>query len=434
MVAEDREEDMQDATKADEDMPDADDDDDDDDDSIEDLPSGVQHLRSPSSASQMSGTTAFSAATSHSVREVANIEPMAAEKLPELFATSWKILELLAPQNASRKDVESIIRDLRTLGSKRAKRLKIEEDSFKVVRELYGSDTYIQKRFIFLRLLGNQNPENGPFRPDAIIHTANIAIMVKELLVIQKESPRRRHVLMDLDRFPEPFLGVFDDQARFEEAFEMALDIRTQFTIAALSHAKEQEDFDPDELLTPQFFDEPAERTVELDLIEDILANGSPKGLPGGPATPDYLIEMMKERVMQIRSTFRENSDARDAGDVVDFEQLDELFPWLDFLTHLISWSRAQVVETSSNISKQGGVQNITKELIEVIQNIDSQTSVTYHPPPSATQPRHLAPAAEIRYPRYVTFLPIIEYVQHKIGKFHVISVINLSCEDMLAN
>lgn len=406
MVAEDREEDMQDVNEVDEDMPDADDDD--DDGSIENLPSGAQHARSPSSASQMSGTTAFSAATSHSVREVASIEPMAAEKLPELFTTSWKILELLAPRDASRKVVESIIRDLRTLGSRRAKRLKIEEDSFKVVRELYGSDTYIQMRFIFLRLLGNQNPKNGPFRPDAIIHTANIATMVKELLVIQKESPRRRHVLMDLDRFPEPFLGAFDDKEKFERTFEMALDIRTQFTIAALSHAKEQEDFDPDKLLTSQFFDEPAERDMELDFVEDVLANGNPKGLPGGPVISDNLIDMIKERVMQIRSTFRDNSDAREAGDLVDFEQLEELFPWLDFLTRLVSWSRAQVIEISRNIIRQGGVQNIAKELIEAIQNIDSEASVVYLPPPSATQPRQLAPAAEIRYPRYVSIFPII--------------------------
>src|SRR3954471_16225762 len=86
---------------------------DNDDDESQDAQRAWQ-MQSPgneSQFSQMSGTTAITSAsmmTSHSVEEVRNLDPiMVADCLQGLFNSSSRILNLLAPSDASVDTVES---------------------------------------------------------------------------------------------------------------------------------------------------------------------------------------------------------------------------------------------------------------------------------------------------------------------------------------
>jgi hypothetical protein len=357
----------------------------------------------------MSGTTAISLGTTHSAGEVAALDPLVAEYLPELFTSSCRILDLLAPTDgtkAAHSDTESIVRDLRVLGSRRARRLKHDEDKFRITRDSYGTaELYIKPKFILRKLLGTDDPGDENFRPDSILHTANLATLIKEFLVIQKESPSTSDTLWNLDKhFPEAFVGKFDGKAEFghsallEESFDLGLEVRTQFTIVQLEIQKDQENWDPEKILTANFYEHPS-------ALDDAILDGRLLHILGPSPNSDDQIAKINARVNSISNAFRSSYDAIEAGDLVDFEQLATEFPWLKFLEDLVHWTRLRLNEIYQDIKEQGGVENITKSLIEAVKTLDSQTEIRYDSPPSASQPRQLLPAPtdlDRNHPRYV--------------------------------
>lgn len=350
------------------------------DDEKNEIPDLPKH--SPGNLSQVSGTTTFSNTTSFSVKAMADIHHSAAERLPELYTSALNILELLAPPNASQDQVESIFRDLKISGSEQAESLKEAEDNFKQVRDLYGvRETYIRVDYILRKLLGTTTPSEGPYRPDALIYVANLATMVKEFLVYEQHSVTIHAALLDLEDFPRSFLASFEDVVHYgssskkflKETFELFLEIKTQSTIAVLKDAKEQDDFSPEDILATQFYEEPEELTEGMAYLDDLMKNGEPRQLSSNKTVKDegFFVET---RVKAIFSAFREGEDAQDAADVVDFEMLEEMFPWMDFLTKLVNWSRKRLVETSRAAEQQGGHESITKEFLQMTSR-DSTSS-----------------------------------------------------------
>jgi hypothetical protein len=399
MVAEDRE------------MEQNEDDEEEEEDGKEEQDAAQPHrAHSPGGMSQISGTTAissFSARTSHSQGEIGSLDPMVAEMLPDLWNDSYRIMNLLAPADAHEEQVESIVKELKVSGSRLAKSLRQSERRFALTREYYGNEPYIKTTLIFQRFLGTPNPAEVSSRPDAIIHTANLATLVKDFLVMEKESQSSQSILGGLDSyFPQVFVAKFEDNIvagnsrLLEESFELALDIRTQLTIIALGFQKEQESWDPEQILLDSFYDAPPQRSRSpISGFEDTVKNGRPRDLMGAGSTlDDRQTAEVLQRVKDIRSTFRHNNDAIELGDLVDFERLEELFPWVKFLTDLVHWSRMRLDEISEGIKQQGGVLNITKSFIEAIQINDSQVDISYDAPPpsSVIAPRQLQPAAKI--------------------------------------
>jgi hypothetical protein len=117
----------------------------------------------------------------------------------------------------------------------------------------------------------------------------------------------------------------------------------------------------------------------------------------GSEVTDDQAAQVFQQ-VMDIRSAFRQSNDAIELGDLVDFDQLEEMFPWVKFLTDLVHWSRMRLDEISKGIKEQGGVTRIVESFIEAIKTHDSQIDLNLdpRPPSSVIAPRTLQPAAEI--------------------------------------
>jgi len=400
MVVEDRET---------EENEDEDDEGEDEDDEADNGTTRAQRSHSPGGMSQISGTTAissFSARTSHSQAEIGALDPMASQFLPDLWVDSYRIMNLLAPVDASEEQVQSNVRQLKLSGSTLAKSLMQLEKRFGTTRELFGNEPYIKTTVIFQRLLGTPEPAEASFRPDAIIHAANLATLVKDFLVMEKESQSSQSILGGLDSyFPQVFVSKFADNIQsgnsilLDESFEVALDIRTQLTIVAMSFQKEQDSWDPDQILLATFYDPPQHRSPPLSDYEDTIRNGRPKDLMG--ASSELTVEQADQvfqRVKDIRSAFRQSNDAIELGDLVDFDQLEEMFPWLKFLTDLVHWSRIRLDEIQRDIEEQGGARSIVESFVEAIKNHDSQVDISIDPPPpaSVTAPRKLQPAAEI--------------------------------------
>ena len=356
----------------------------------------------------MSGTTAItsaSAQSSYTVAEVAGLDlTMVLEVLPGLWVSSVKLLSLLAPVKASKASVENIVRELKVPGSKQAKVLKHREEKFILDKESLGSDYYIRTSFILQKLFTSQ-VEPGMPRPDAILQAANLATLAKELLVSPKEALSTYQFFSNLDTwFPESFVTQFDDNVYYgnstllDESLELALDIRTQYTSVALLHHKSgEQEWNPDEVLTELFFVPPTKRIPRLSYYDDVTKNGRVKNLMrAGPQNTDDQDAMIRERVTLIREAFHHSEDATQAGDLVDFDLLEERFPWSDFLSKTVQWIRFRIDEIEESIRQQGGVDCLLKSLVEAIQSNNSQADIHFEPYPLITTPRQLLPSANI--------------------------------------
>lgn len=377
---------------------------------------------SPGAESAVSGSSTY--VTSHSAAEVAELDPMLAEILPELLRSSYAILDLLAPPNASEEMVVSINRELKVFGSRRAKRLKYDEERFHLTKTHYGNDWYINPVHTLRRLFGTNDPGDGDFRPDVVLHTANMATAIKDFLVISKDSRRTTEALSHLSSsFPKVFVSNFIGPDRlggsslFEETFDLAIEIRTQLAIAYLKELKD----DVDQRLTPHvtlasvFYDAPLPSPSSETYFGDLFQSAQLRRLMEVEVVNlGDKVSKVTERILLIQSALRQSSEVADAGDLVDFDLLDEWFPWPSFLASLVKWCRLRMEEIARSIREHGGIDKITKSVVNAIKDVDSQADVYYDPPSFIMEPPSLLPAANIiptsAGQRYVTSMCFFLY------------------------
>ncbi|RDW64255.1 hypothetical protein BP5796_10757 [Coleophoma crateriformis] len=391
----------------------------------EEMDEYAQIMQSPGAASQMSGTTAM---TSISSRELATLDSsMILEVLPDLFQTANQVLSLLAPPNASTSTVQAIVKDLRIPGTRRGKLLSNKEKNFVTAAENYTSDIgrtelpFISASIILRKLLGTADPGFGDFRPDAIIHAANIAFLAKRLLVLHEDG---LDALRDLEllenAFPAAFVSEYDAEVRFgsstllKQSFEVALELRTQIAIAQLKHWRESDDFNPVKLLAGVFLE------TDVDIGDEIAT----KGVAGIPLESFSLKEQepyISTRIDAITESFNQSKDEDPSGDKVDFELLESSFPWSGFLTLVVQWSRSRLNEINASIEQQGGVQNIAQSLIQVAKESDSQLDVSFESAApivdqgKAEKPRSdLLPAPDITSPKSLLSKSSLAYIKSK--------------------
>jgi len=353
--------------------------------------------------SQYSGTTAY---TSHSQEQLRDMDPsLIVDHLPELFSTACGLLDLVAPKKVVTEDrgsvlehVESVLKDLKVPGSRRSQNLKRKEGLFHTNREHYGATEFIDLQLTLRKLFNTPTPSDSDIRPDAILYAANLAIAVKDMLVKPKENQSTHIHLRGLEaKFPQAFVSTFSkgkDVGRsklVDKTFELALDILTQAVIADLSHPHEDDDmaFEPDNILAGSFYGTvpgPDQTIEELDKFYD---SEPVLDILRYTANSNAQKAKIRKRVSDIRDTFRYTSAAIENGDQVDFEALNDKFPWLDFITNMVVWSRLRLDELVASVTNQGGSQSIT-EALQTTVDVESPESPIVPPP-------RLQPAAVIK-------------------------------------
>lgn len=395
----------------------------------ENVNNSAKVTQSPGGMSNLSGTTAR---TSQSEQKMADLDAgMIMELIPDLFREAFQLLDLLIPQKASPELVGAIIKELQVPGSGRGKRLRHRERTFDSTRENYGSDLFISPTLILGKLFGNEEPEPGDFRPDVILHAANIAVLVKELLVAQRDNPNTMDLLQYIyDALPTCFLSGFEAEpklgtsALFEPTVKLALDLRTQTSIALFKVYRDETNIDRDEVLAALFYEPPAQRDESLSRYEDIITNGQCRRMGGIGAEALPLIERkildrqsdeILERVESIRETF--SAEGNGNIDYVDFDKLHNQFPWNSFLASLVQWCQLRLAEINKSIEAQRGVDNITRLLIEKIKSLDNQIELYYEPPKAAQPPREVTKNKS-------GLLPAVNIIPASAGKRLVILVI----------
>jgi hypothetical protein len=381
-------------------------------------------FQSPGAMSNLSGTTAL---TTQSVQKMADLDTgMIVEVIPDLSREAHRLLDLLAPANASPDDIDSLVKELQVPGSGRGKRLRHRERTFDSTKENYTSELFINPQLILHKLFNDEQAEVGNFRPDPILFAANVAILIKELLVAQRDNPNTMELLQSLDeRFPSPFLSLFETEPRFGSSAlrhatsDLALEIRTQTIIAILKAYRDEANYDPDQLLAQIFLEPPEQRDETLSIYEDSLANGRYRKFAGisfetiasgEEKFKNSLSNKIMQRVDIIREGFRLEGEAIDVGDYVDFDYLNDRFAWNHFLVNVVRWSQLRMDEVNKSIQGQGGPENIAILLAEKIKSLDSQVELFYELP-KTSQP---APQAAKSKP---SLLPAATIIPSSAGK-----------------
>ena len=189
----------------------------------------------------------------------------------------------------------------------------------------------------------------------------------------------------------------FGGSRLLDHSFAVGLEIRTQYVITDLETRKDLDDFDPEKILAGGFYMLPDQQALPPDFFEDVLMNAEPKDiLEGNLANSTAQVMLIHDRVNEIRDCFRQSEEAIEAGDAVDFDQLEGLFPWSKFLTSLINWVQFRFNEIKESIDQQGGLNQMEKDLQDVMADIDSQSQTDLEQHASGPAPRQLQPSAPI--------------------------------------
>ena len=330
-------------------------------------PQATQAFGSPADISNISGTTAI---TSHSALALAEIDSeKMISKLTDLSDVSGKVLDLLTPRNASDQDLDKLIRDLQDPTSRRARHFRNLRSAFTEVRREYGAGAYIDLSTTIRGMLGVRYPSEvgeGLWRPDDIFYKSNLATFIDILWSLQDSFDSTVHPLEKLDRdFPKPFLerlaGITSHQSLgsstlLKDSFDVALDIRTQFTLQTLKDKQGNANFDPSIVLNQIFY--------EIDRPTSIR-----DWAVGGLRQTDFKREKRNaivERMQQIQAHFRHDSDAVKSGSTVDIDGLYAEFPLFQFVQKALIWTRRRADEIEKSLHNVG-------HTIDLQENLDAE-------------------------------------------------------------
>ena len=165
---------------------------------------------------------------------------------------------------------------------------------------------------------------------------------------------------------------------------------------------KENPAWDPENILAQVFY-EPLPGRGSLQSLDDAVHNGRLRPISGlnAEVVPMEMRqahrEMLLNRIESIKAAFIDDQDAHKVGDLVDFDKLEDTFPWSSFLAMVTQWSRLRLSEISRSIKDQGGIGDIVESLADVVKSHDSQIEISYDLDPSILETRQLLPAADIK-------------------------------------
>jgi len=309
-----------------------------------------QSIKSPGNLSAFSGTTAR---TSNAVQELRNSNAQdMLDALPDLSDAADKLLRWLLPQDMSENTITIMRADLQYPGSRISKNVKRLSDVFQAQKGIYGDfESYINIPAVLKTLLGSDNVTNldAAWRPEPLLHKANIATFVGIIIRSWGEKFNNEHFDFLETIFPVPFLSR---SSRIED-LSVAVEIRTQHFIMLSSRYTDVPNFDPDMFLSQVFFNEPP-----------VLKGWEVSGLRSEDLTKEQQA-LIRRRLQEIRRNFSN-------GRAVDLPSLKIAFPWNVFVTKVVAWSKARLDQIQNEVDAHGGAVGI----VQALSN-ETQTSVS---------------------------------------------------------
>lgn len=214
-------------------------------------------------------------------------------------------------------------------------------------KDVYGGEAFMNPSVVVCALLGTgeiQGSENEPWRPDPILHKANLTTLIT-FIAQPWEVVASARLFEFLDQnFPAAFVGhgfAADD-------FELALEIRTQHFILQLFRYIHELNFDPDMLLSQVF-------------------QNNPTTFKGWNSPGLGAEELSDEQRQGVGLRFHELGQNFSDGNTVDPEALKNAYPWLPFVTRVMAWSKARLADIGTKVNDLGGEENLIRLLDQEI-------------------------------------------------------------------
>lgn len=308
-----------------------------------------QSTKSPGNLSGFSGTTAK---TSNAVQELRNSNAQdMLDALPDLSDAADKLLHWLLPQDLSENTIATMRADLQYPGSRISKNVKRLSDVFQAQKGIYGDfESYINIPAVLKTLLGSDNVTNldAAWRPEPLLHKANIATLVGIIIRSWAEKFNNEHFDFLETIFPVPFLS----RSSSIEDLSVAVEIRTQHFIMLSSRYTDVPNFDPDMFLSQVFFNDPP-----------MLKGWEVSGLRSEDLTREHQA-LIRHRLQEIRRNFSN-------GRAVDLPSLKIAFPWNVFVTKVIAWSKARLDQIQNEVEAHGGA-------VGIVQALSNETQTSF--------------------------------------------------------
>ncbi|EON65348.1 hypothetical protein W97_04586 [Coniosporium apollinis CBS 100218] len=305
------------------------------------------------------------------------------ENLSPLYSAAENILEIVAPVKASKGDLRSIIKQIRASTSRTAKRFAIKQKAIEPYIEAFDSRNMIRRDVVlkaFFHPTTVQDLDSHPWRPDLILYKANLAIMAKQLLSLDRDDTGSWDSVRELDNsFPLQFLSTFpasdtDTAIGFvggsrllKETFTFALELRTQLAIILLSEKYEALSRSPHNAVAQLFGAAAAgEDSAPVDIVEGSQIRGW--GIEALCESKDHIprnfTRQVTQRVNEIKSYFTGDEEY-----TVDYEGLSERFPWREFVAQALEWIRMRNMEIEEQLEHAGGVERLSFLLDQELQS-----------------------------------------------------------------
>ncbi|KAJ5652242.1 MYB DNA-binding domain protein [Penicillium longicatenatum] len=200
------------------------------------------------------------------------------DELPDLQQAASSLMNLLVSNQSDPIGIVNAAKRMRVAGlaSKENKRLKSHCKKLIERMKLYGDLPFVDVPHIRSLIPSiAAGGDHQPWSPSPTLHSANCARLAIEVLLSTADSGSAKQVVESLNsQFPAPFLDQFvngrdsnpiGSSAAEKAAWELALDIRTQYFIMEFEQLQTEKGFEPNHLLRSVFYDETRHEGGELD-------------------------------------------------------------------------------------------------------------------------------------------------------------------------
>jgi hypothetical protein len=362
--------------------------------------------RGTPSPGAISGTTAISSLAASEAR-VLDPDTMIPNLLA-LYNTAGELLRVSVPAHASAARLGDLLQEIKKPGAASARRLHQSENAFAGYKEDFGDlSGYIDPQGVMKAVFEQSLPprDSQSWRVIEILQAANLAWLARWIISAERDNSRTWDQLRKLDNnFPLDFLSsIYQSSQNMEsaswmsgcsslqeETFNLALEIRTQVAVLALTLQHQRDDFDSEHVLRNVFY--------SLDPSENETLNAwDVNGLGSGNLglLPEF-DQAMQQRISVIRRSFLEDSRALSSGASTELQILEAQFSWSNFSVKTLEWIRRRNAELTTSIEKHGGVDSIVASLKQELSMENSMvvTSATPRHKIATSAPRGSAQAS----------------------------------------
>ncbi|KAF1812973.1 hypothetical protein P152DRAFT_333313 [Eremomyces bilateralis CBS 781.70] len=226
--------------------------------------------------------------------------------------------------------------------------------------EIFTSAGFIDPKAVIEQMLEGKHIDSleAKYRLEDVLLKINLAHFAHAM--VEASGPGHLQVILHniVRSFPLPFATGFEEGSVQPGAttlidcmMTLVLDIKTQIVLAILAETS----IDPEGIIGPQFFEAPSAETQDWD-IDYLLVDGRIKKvcdqIDRDRSLRTKYVNLTRERLKAIREQLDPEEDE-------DCENLQDAFPWKDFVANALRFVQLRDAELTKRIKAQGGADRI---------------------------------------------------------------------------